>query len=194
MANNNSNSNNDPFSDAEPKNKCIICGQKNTTRKCTMCSRDLICSVACQYSATIDGVNATHSTICVDLPRTTADILFKSIIINQIPTDQKTLSDYRFNDFNDQGKRMLVTLYKHALVYDDISTRELDIWMKDNILFKRMGMQLDLRQHFLDVKELRWFEQNATKENDGTPMNKVVQGILKMAVARKECVHLWNDR
>ncbi|KAI8224433.1 hypothetical protein K4K55_009562 [Colletotrichum sp. SAR 10_96] len=116
-----------------------------------MCSKDLICGVACQYSATIYGVNATHSTICVDLPRTTADILFKSIIINQIPTDQKTLSDYRFNDFNDQGKRMLVTLYKHALVYDDISTRELDIWMKDNILFKRMGMQLDLRQHFTDM-------------------------------------------
>ncbi|KAF3807911.1 hypothetical protein GCG54_00007647 [Colletotrichum gloeosporioides] len=119
MANDNGNSGNDPLPDAKPKNKCIVCGQRNTTRRCTMCSKDLICSTACQYSATIDGVNATHSKLCVDLPQTIADILFKSIIINQIPTDQKTLFDYRFNDFNDHGKRMLVTAYKHALVYDD---------------------------------------------------------------------------
>ncbi|KAI8271240.1 hypothetical protein K4K58_000118 [Colletotrichum sp. SAR11_239] len=190
MASNNGNSGNDSPPAAKPKKKCIICGQKNTTRKCTMCSKDLICSIVCQYGATINGINAEHSKLCTDKPRTTADILFKSIIIEQIPTDQKTLSDYRFDDFDDYGKRQLIAAYKHALIYDDVSTRELDIWMKDNKLFKRMGTVIYLHQSLLSLKELKWFEENAVEENDGTPMSKVVRRKLLMDIARKEADQL----
>ncbi|EQB45109.1 hypothetical protein CGLO_16064 [Colletotrichum gloeosporioides Cg-14] len=120
MANDYCNSDNDPLLDTEPKDQsaprdqsdpkgqCIICGQESTIPKCTMCYIDFICSITCQYSATIDGINAEHSKLCTDKSKITADILFKSIIINQTPTDQKALSDYRFDDFDDHGKRQLV--------------------------------------------------------------------------------------
>ncbi|KAK2765825.1 hypothetical protein CKAH01_15574 [Colletotrichum kahawae] len=84
-----------------------------------MCSIRSICDKTCQERATIDGLDAEHFKLCVDQPRTIADILFKSIINHQVPTDQKTLSDYRFDIcFDDYDKKQLVTAYRSVLVYN----------------------------------------------------------------------------
>ncbi|KAH9238327.1 hypothetical protein K456DRAFT_1720028 [Colletotrichum gloeosporioides 23] len=170
MANNNGNCGNNPLSDAELKDQpapqgqsktkghCIICGQ-NTMRKCTMCSISFICTFTCQYGPIIDGLWAEHFKCCVDQPpRTTADILFKSIIINQVPTDQKTLTDYRFGTcINNYSKKQLVAAYNSVMLYHNISTRELDIWMKDNVLFERMGTLFYVYPRMILTHKLKWF-------------------------------------
>lgn len=178
MANNNGNSGNDPLSDAEPKDQpapqdqstkgqCIISGQ-NTMRKCNMCSISFICTSTCQYGPVIDGLWAQHFKRCVDQPsRTTANILLKSIIINQVPTDQKTLTDYRFDAcINNHSKRQLVAAYKSVMLYHNISTRELNIWMKENVPFERMSTLFYVYPGILLTHELKWFCNCAISEKD----------------------------
>ncbi|KAF4915232.1 hypothetical protein CGCVW01_v010365 [Colletotrichum viniferum] len=197
MANNNSNSGNDPLSDAElkdqpapqgqskTKGQCIICGQ-NTMRNCTICSISFICIFTCQYGPIIDGLWAEHLKRCVDQsPRTTADILLKSIIINQVPTGQKTLTDYRFDAcISNYSKRQLVGAYKSVMLYHNISTRELDIWMKENVLFKRMSTLFYVYPGILLTHELKWFCNCAISEKDD--LSGRVRRLLLHTIADKE--------
>ncbi|KAF4421364.1 hypothetical protein CGCFRS4_v012562 [Colletotrichum fructicola] len=166
MANNNGNSGNDPLSDAElkdqpapqrqskTKGQCIICGQ-NTMRKCNMYSIPFICTSTCH------------------------------IIINQVPTDQKTLTDCRFDAcINNYSKRQLVAAYKSVVLYHNISTRELDIRMKENVLFERMGTLFYVYPGILLTHKLKWFCNCAISEKDD--LSGRVRRLLLHSIADKE--------
>ncbi|KAE9569452.1 hypothetical protein CGMCC3_g14451 [Colletotrichum fructicola] len=81
-------------------------------------------------------------------------------------------------------KRQLVAAYKSVVLYHNISTRELDIRMKENVLFERMGTLFYVYPGILLTHKLKWFCNCAISEKDD--LSGRVRRLLLHSIADKE--------
>ncbi|KAF4874232.1 hypothetical protein CGCSCA1_v006707 [Colletotrichum siamense] len=94
---------------------------------------------------------------------------------------QNTIFDTCINNYK---KRQLVAAYKSVMLYHNISRREPDIWMKENVLFEHMSTLFYVYPGILLTHELKWFCNCAISEKDD--LSGRVRRLLLHNIAGKE--------
>lgn len=101
-----------------------------TSRKCSVCDRDLYCSKYCQ-----DRRSGPRLFTCTKRPLTSADYLFRCIGQDVLPDDEDVRESFGFNQltsFADQCK--LLGLYKGLYLSDRITAEDIHKWQVEGTL------------------------------------------------------------
>lgn len=109
--------------------ECFTC-PKMTSRKCSLCNRDLYCSEYCQ-----DQRSGCHLFNCNKRPLTSADYLFNCIGRDALPDDEDVRESFGFNQltsFADQSK--LLGLYKGLYLSDRVKEEDIHKWQVEGTL------------------------------------------------------------
>ncbi|KAL6918911.1 hypothetical protein FSST1_002937 [Fusarium sambucinum] len=108
---------------------CCLCGEVETTRRCSHCREDLFCSMKCEREMPL-----SHLLKCNMRQVTSADIFLEDIVQDTIPTDPQVLEDYWFYRCHTGHERThLFGLFKGLLHHhpDPISRETLHQWRSD---------------------------------------------------------------
>ncbi|KAK2038742.1 hypothetical protein LZ31DRAFT_608015 [Colletotrichum somersetense] len=147
----------DPYETPNPtddQGTCIVCKRRPTSRKCASCGNDWICYKSCEEYMDLNESNADagmHRIACQNRPKKTADILLAAIALDELPTDYHAEDDCGLSRCrNTRDPCQLFTLYHDLVVNMYVTPFELDVWMKENKLYKRIGAKIAARPEAID--------------------------------------------
>ncbi|KDN68143.1 hypothetical protein CSUB01_10615 [Colletotrichum sublineola] len=157
----------DPYETPKPtdeKGTCIVCKRRPTSRKCAQCGNDWICCQSCEeYMDLVKDSHtdvATHMIACQSRPQTTADIILGAVCRDELPNDPQAEDDYGFSRCRSLDCYKLLTVYHDLIINLHVTPYELDVWMKENRLYERIGAKIKARPLSINSSARAWFSNH----------------------------------
>ncbi|KAK3375576.1 hypothetical protein B0T24DRAFT_616552 [Lasiosphaeria ovina] len=136
--------------------ECEIC-ETETARRCSFCSRGWFCSANCQ-----ERMSMYHLAKCSARSLTTADILCRDAIADEMPSDPQTRDDFGFSRCRTRHEEShLLGMYRGMVALsDDVHANEVHEWRVKGILADKID------EFYLKIPERHrgsyypWFARN----------------------------------
>ncbi|KAK0735080.1 hypothetical protein B0T26DRAFT_690770 [Lasiosphaeria miniovina] len=136
--------------------ECEIC-ETETTRRCSFCNRGWFCTANCQ-----EKMSTYHLAKCSARSLTTADILCRDAIADEMPSDPQTRDDFGFSRCRTWHEEShLLGMYRGMVALsDDVHAHEVHEWRVQGVLADKID------EFYLKIPERRrgsyypWFARN----------------------------------
>ncbi|EHK41056.1 hypothetical protein TRIATDRAFT_321317 [Trichoderma atroviride IMI 206040] len=149
--------------------ECGIC-ERETSRRCQFCNLDWFCSEKCQ-----DQMSFYHLTKCSARGITTADMLCRDVIGDQIPQDSETREHFGFTRcHNRRDQSHLLGLYQGLILYLDVRAIQLNEWREKNILVSKIIEAFSKLSENNRGAYFPWFLRNQHILDNSTPPLQLV--------------------
>lgn len=163
----------------EEDGECFNC-PTITSRKCSVCNKDLYCSERCQ-----DQRRGSHLFTCTKRPITSADYLFRCIADDVLPDDEDVCEKFGFNQlssFADQSN--LLGLYKGLYLSERIIEEDIHKWQVEGTLVA------NIKEYYYQIPEnyrggyFPWFLKHT----------HILEKTVTSEEATKTIVATWYDQ